>query len=49
VHILEETDFLLKNCGSLEIQNLMTDEVLSRACLKSLEILGEASKISLRA
>jgi uncharacterized protein with HEPN domain len=44
VHILEETDFLLKNCGSLEIQNLMTDEVLSRACLKSLEILGEASK-----
>jgi len=43
-HILEETDFLLKNCGKLEIQALMTDEVLSRACLKSLEIIGEASK-----
>jgi uncharacterized protein with HEPN domain len=33
-----------KNCGSVEIQILMADEVLRRTCLKSLEIIGEASK-----
>jgi len=43
-HIIEETDFLLKNCGSVEIQDLMADEVRKRACLKSLEIIGETAK-----
>ncbi len=43
-HILEEIDFLQKNCGSIGIQDLMADEVLRRACLKSLEIIGEATK-----
>ena len=28
---------------SVEIHDLMADEVLGRACLKSLEIIGEAS------
>ena len=37
-------DFLEKNCSAFEMQRLATDEVLSRACLKSLEIIGEASK-----
>lgn len=37
-------DFLTENCSSVEIQDLMTDKVLSRACLKSLEIIGEASR-----
>ena len=44
VHILEEIDFLQKNCACLEIQDLMDDEILKRACLKSLEIIGEASR-----
>ena len=37
-------DFLTENCANLEMQDLMTDKVLSRACLKSLEIIGEASR-----
>jgi hypothetical protein len=41
LHILEEMDFLTENCSDVEIQNLMTDRVLSRACLKSLEIKSE--------
>ena len=32
------------NCANLVMQDLMKDKVLSRACLKSLEIIGEASR-----
>jgi uncharacterized protein with HEPN domain len=41
---LEEMDFLMENCSAIDVQNLMECKVLSRACLKSLEIIGEASK-----
>lgn len=37
-------DFLAENCRAIEMQALMTNKVLSRACLKSLEIIGEASR-----
>jgi uncharacterized protein with HEPN domain len=37
-------DFLMENCSDVEIQDLTTDRILSRACLKSLEIIGEASR-----
>jgi len=37
-------NFLTENCAAVELQNLMGDEILSRACLKSLEIIGEASR-----
>jgi len=37
-------DFLKENCANFDVQDLMTDKVLSRACLKSLEIIGEASR-----
>jgi uncharacterized protein with HEPN domain len=43
-HILEEIDFLMENCSGTEMQDIMDDKVLSRACLKSLEIIGEASR-----
>mgnify|MGYP003612033098 CR=1 FL=1 len=43
-HILEEMDFLAKHCAVVGIETLMADEVLSRACVKSLEIIGEASR-----
>ena len=36
-------DFLTENCSVIDVQNLMEDKALSRACLKSLEIVGEAS------
>jgi uncharacterized protein with HEPN domain len=44
MHILDEMDFLTENCAAIELQNLMGDKILSRACLKSLEIIGEASR-----
>jgi len=34
----------MENCAAIEMQDLMTNKVLSRACLKSLEIIGEASR-----
>ena len=34
----------MENCSAIDVQNLMKDKVLSRACLKSLEIIGEASR-----
>jgi len=34
----------MKNCAAIEMQDLITNRVLSRACLKSLEIIGEASR-----
>jgi uncharacterized protein with HEPN domain len=37
-------DFLAENCRAIEMQELMTNKVLSRACLKSLEIIGETSR-----
>lgn len=37
-------DFLAKHCAVIGIETLMADEVLSRACVKSLEIIGEASR-----
>ena len=37
-------DFLIENCSAIDMQILMEDKVLSRACLKSLEIIGEASR-----
>lgn len=37
-------DFIAKYCAVVGIETLMADEVLSRACVKSLEIIGEASR-----
>jgi uncharacterized protein with HEPN domain len=37
-------DFLTENCVTFEMKILMANKVLSRACLKSLEIVGEASR-----
>jgi len=43
-HILEEMDFLAEYCSVVEIDKLMADKVLRRACVKSFEIIGEASR-----
>ena len=34
----------MENCSAVNVQDMMEDKVLSRACLKSLEIIGEASR-----
>jgi len=43
-HILDEIKFLGDHCKGLELHELMEDEVLKRACIRSLEIIGEAVK-----
>jgi len=43
-HILEEINFLLKVSQNLSFNQFMEDEVLKRACSRSIEIIGEAVK-----
>lgn len=43
-HILDETEFISKKVTGLERNNFQTDEVLKRAFVRSLEIIGEATK-----
>lgn len=45
-NILEECNFLLslKSQNKLSKENLINDETLKRAVVRSLEIIGEASK-----
>lgn len=43
-HILEETDFLLKEADKLQFDDFIKDDVLMRAFVRSLEIIGEATK-----
>lgn len=43
-HILDEITFLDEACRELEFHELMENEVLKRACVRSLEVIGEAVK-----
>ena len=43
-HILDEIDFLDNQFKDLDFQDLMKDYVLQRACVRSLEVIGEAVK-----
>ena len=43
-HIEDEITFCLKELNSLNYDEFMRDEVLLRAVIRSLEIIGEASK-----
>jgi uncharacterized protein with HEPN domain len=43
-HILDEVDFLLKETEGMGFEEFMKNEVLKRACSRSLEIIGEAVK-----
>ena len=42
--ILVEIDFLISECECLGVEELMGNRILSRACIRSLEIIGEAVK-----
>ncbi len=43
-HISDEIEFLETNFYDLELEDLMKDPVLQRACIRSLEVMGEAVK-----
>lgn len=43
-HILDEIDFLIRQTKNLEFEDFMKNEILKRACARSLEIIGEAAK-----
>ena len=43
-HILDECDFLVRSLTALEVEQFLASPVLRRACQRSLEIIGEASK-----
>ena len=43
-HIREETSLIIGNSGGLDKEALEEDEVLKRAIVRSLEIIGEAAK-----
>lgn len=43
-HILDEIDFLAKETTGKKFEEFIKNEVLKRACSRSLEIIGEAVK-----
>jgi uncharacterized protein with HEPN domain len=43
-HILDEIDFLIDSSQGLEYEGLIKDETLKRAFVRSLEVIGEATK-----
>ena len=43
-HILDETNFLLERTRTLAFDQFVADDVLTRACTRSVEIIGEAVK-----
>lgn len=43
-HILDETSFIQREVGSLQKDAFLQDEKTKRACVRSLEIIGEAAK-----
>ena len=43
-HILDEADFLTEQSVGLTEEVFLTDEALKRAVVRSLEVIGEATK-----
>ncbi len=43
-HILKEADYLLETCNGLDFEDFEANETLLRAVVRSLEIIGEATK-----
>ena len=43
-HILDEINFIIDETKELDYDSLMNDEILKRAFIRSLEIIGEATK-----
>ena len=43
-HILDEIDFLLAEVANVGFEQFLRSGILTRACARSFEIIGEASK-----
>lgn len=43
-HILDEVNYIIKGTKDLDYDSLMSNETLKRALIRSLEIIGEATK-----
>lgn len=43
-HILDEVIFIIRESKDLDFEDLLSDEILKRAMVRSLEIIGEAAK-----
>jgi uncharacterized protein with HEPN domain len=43
-HILDEVNYLIGESKNLKFEDLMKDETLKKALIRSLEIIGEATK-----
>ena len=43
-HILEESEFILENTSEIKRQDFLQNGILLRAVIRSLEIIGEATK-----
>jgi len=43
-HILQETEYLAQSTRGVSKERFMRDETLKRACVRSIEIIGEAVK-----
>lgn len=43
-HILDEIDFLTRETEGIKFEDFINNEILKRACSRSLEIIGEAVK-----
>ncbi len=43
-HILDEADYLLEASSNADKEGFLTDETLKRAFVRSIEIIGEATK-----
>ena len=43
-HNLDESDFLIRECENIKLEDFINNEVLLRASSRSLEIIGEAVK-----
>jgi uncharacterized protein with HEPN domain len=43
-HILAEADYLIRESAGMRAERFMADETLQRAFVRSLEIIGEATK-----
>jgi uncharacterized protein with HEPN domain len=43
-HILDEIDYILSRIADIDYESFLKDETLKRAFVRSIEIIGEASK-----
>lgn len=43
-HVKDEIDFVLNSVGNKTKDTVVDDDILSRAIIRSLEIIGEATK-----